>query len=278
MEKRGTRALTLKVNIKKFSLKSKRSQATIFIIAGLIVIGVIALFFIFKGGIPGKIGGKEEASPEKFLFSCINDKVKDAVDLLLSQGGHISPVIYKTFMFEDEGYYTNISYLCYTRNYYVSCINQEPMLIQHIKEEIKDYINEDVENCFSELKLSLEKQGYEVTSEYNGFEVELMPRRVSINIDGKITLTKTEETSSKENFEIAIPTRLYDLARVVQEITSQEGEYCNFEHLGYMLLNPEFNIDKFRTSDLSTIYTVQHKDSEEKFRFAVRSCVIPPGI
>ena len=44
-----------------------------------------------------------------------------------------------------------------------------------------------------------------------------------------------------------------------------------------MLLYPEFNIDKIRTSDLITIYSVEKKESGEKFRFAVRSCVIPPG-
>ena len=70
----------------------------------------------------------------------------------------------------------------------------------------------------------------------------------------------------------------YDLAVISQEIVSQEAESCNFEILGFMLLNPEFEADRFRTGDSTTIYTIKHKGSEEWFRFAVRSCVIPPGV
>ena len=64
---------------------------------------------------------------------------------------------------------------------------------------------------------------------------------------------------------------------MAHEIVSQESQFCYFEYLGYMLLYPEYKIDKFRTSDETIIYTIDHKDSKEMFRFAVRGCVIPPG-
>ena len=72
-------------------------------------------------------------------------------------------------------------------------------------------------------------------------------------------------------------TRFYDLAIVAQEIVSQEARFCNFEQVGYMLIYPEFAITKFRTGKSDTIYTIKSKESGERFRFAVRSCVIPPG-
>jgi hypothetical protein len=76
---------------------------------------------------------------------------------------------------------------------------------------------------------------------------------------------------------IIYSSNFYDLALVAQEIVSQEARFCNFEHLGYMLLYPDFEIDKFRTGDSDTIYTLTHRESGERFRFAVRGCVIPAG-
>jgi hypothetical protein len=257
-------------------MKKKRGQVTIFIVFGIVIVSVIALFLLYRAGIVPEIWGKPEIDPDAFFDSCIEDKIKETVEIISLQGGYINNPLHKTFKFENEKVFRNISYLCYTQNYYTPCINQEPMLIQHLKDEIKNYISEDVENCFNELTSSLEKQNYVVDAKYKGFEVELMEKKVVVKIDGEIILTKSGETSKQQDFKIIMPSRFYDLAVIVQEIVSQEARFCHFEHLGFMLLYPEFDIDKFRTSDLIIIYTVEYKDTGEKFRFAVRSCVIPP--
>ncbi len=256
----------------------KRGQMSIFIIIGIMLVSLIALFFLMRQGVIPSIGKSPETNPNSFLETCMRDKIKDTLNILLSQGGYINNPLSKKFKFEGEKNYSYISYLCYNQNYYLPCINQEPLLIQHLKKEIKNYISDDIENCFGELGSSLEEQGYVVDAVYKGFEVDLVSKKIIIDIDGKLTLTKTDETKKIEKFKIIFLTRLYDLAVVGQEIVSQEAKYCNFEQLGFMLLYPQFKIDKFRTGDSTIIYTVQHSDSKEKFRFAVRSCVIPPGI
>ena len=260
-----------------FFPKNHKAQITIFIIVGIVLVSLIALFFFFRdGGLPD-IGGTGDVNPDSFLDSCMEEKIKETIGILSAQGGHIKSQLYLDFKFSDENLPTNISYLCYNHNYYLPCINQEPMLIQHLKEEIYNYISEDVENCFDDLTASLENQGYVVDARYSGFEVELMEKKLVVNVDGELTLTKSGETSKKKGFKIIVPTKFYDLAVVVQEIVSQEARFCNFEHLGFMLFYPKFNIDKFRTGDGTIIYTIEHRDSKEKFRFAVRGCVIPPG-
>ena len=90
-------------------------------------------------------------------------------------------------------------------------------------------------------------------------------------------MTKSGETTNNENFKFIIPSMIYDLAVVSQEIVNQEAKYCNFESVGFMILYPEFNIDRFKTSDLNIVYTVTHKKTDDKFKFAVRGCVMPPG-
>ena len=258
--------------------RGRKGQVTIFIIVGILFITAIMLFFFLREDLLPGTGGKPEENPGGFLETCLEDRLIEGTKLISSQGGYIENPLNRTFRFNDENDFTDISYLCYNQNYYRPCINQEPMLIQHLKAEVKKYVLDDVRNCFDNLVSSLDKKGYVVDATYNGFEVELMSKKVVINIDGKIVLTKSGETTKQENLEIIIPSRFYDLAVVVQEIVSQEARFCHFEYLGFMLFYPQFNIDKFRAGDGTIIYTVQHKDSKEEFKFAIRGCVIPPGM
>lgn len=259
-------------------VKMKKGQTAMFIIIGLIIVGIFASVFLFKGDLDIKRSESVKKNPEIFLQSCLEKKVKETARTISSQGGYIENDLKMKFKFEEEDSYTNISYLCYVGNYYIPCVNQEPMLMQHLKDEIKNEINDDVENCFNEFVSNLEDQSYEVESEYSGFEVELDPKRIVINIDGEITTTKSGEASKQEDFNVFVMSQFYELSVVAQEIVSQEAEFCNFDVVGFMMIYPEFEVDKFRTTDLETIYTIKHKDSEDYFRFAVRGCVIPPGI
>jgi hypothetical protein len=258
----------------------KRGQAGIFVIIAILIVAVIALSIFIWGkiGVGSTAKGFEE-NPQGFLSSCIGAKVKNTAEKIAIQGGYLNPELYRNFKFESEKDYVNISYLCYNQNYYLPCINQHPMLIQNINKEIKKGINEEVEKCFNELKDNYKNKGYGIrTSDSFQFDVEIGEDKILVNIKETLYVEKEGESKEYAGFKLVFPNKLYNLAVVAQEITSQEARFCNFEQLGYMLIYREFDIDKFRTGDSDTIYTITDKDSKEKFRFAVRSCVIPPGI
>jgi len=256
----------------------EKAQVTIFVIVGILIVVAVMFFLLFRQGMIPGISGKPEENPAGFLETCIEDKLIGGVEKISSQGGYIENSLNKTFKFNDENEFTDISYLCYNSNNYFPCINQEPVLIQHLKSEVKDYISDDFQKCFDNLVSSLDKKGYIVDVTYNGFEVEFAEKKIIINIDGKIILTKSDETTTQENLEIIIPSRFYDLAIVVQEIVSQEAKSCDFEYLGFMVFYPKYNIDKFTTGEGIKIYTIQYKETQEEFKFVIRGCVIPPGV
>ena len=255
----------------------KRGQVTIFIIAGIVIVAGVALFFLFRSGIIPGTGGSEEINSESFLETCLEPSLRNAIETISLRGGKAEPELYREFEFTEDGVSRNVAYLCYTNNYYVPCINQNPILISSLKLEIKNYVDEDVRNCFANLKRSLGKQGYVVEGELRDFDVGLSPGKAGIAIDASLKYSKSEEERNYEEFEISIPSKFYDLAIVAQEIVSQEARFCYFEYLGFMLLYPEFDINKFRTGDSTTFYTVSHRESGEKFRFAIRGCVSIPG-
>jgi len=256
-----------------------KGQVTIFIIIGILLVGIVVLFFMLRDDVnlPDIGGSRTKVNPPAFLDSCLEDKIEESIRILGQQGGNINPKLYKTFKFEGENTASDISYLCYNQNYYQPCVNQQPLLIKHLEEEIHDYISDDVEICFTQLGVSLGDQGYVVNSNYISFSVDLTPKRITTDINAEIILTKSGETSKQTNFKIITPTRLYGLGDLAQEIVSQQAEFCNFNELGYMLFYPDWGIKESNLGEGSIIYTLKNRNTKEMFKFAIRGCVIPLG-
>ena len=49
------------------------------------------------------------------------------------------------------------------------CINQEPMYVEHLEQEIKEIIAGKLDYCFDSLKQSLEKRNYQVNIKNGDF-------------------------------------------------------------------------------------------------------------
>ena len=257
----------------------KRGQITIFVILGIIIIVIFILFFLLRTNIKPEINYEiSEKNPNYFLKTCIEDDLRYNIDKISINGGYLNPVLTKTFKFENEEIFSEIAYLCYTKNYYVTCVNQEPMFINHLKNELKESISDEVQECFDSLAKSFEKEGYVVDASYRGFDLYLKYGELDIKLNAELKLTNPKESFKENNFKIVFKTKIYDLTEVVQEIVSQEARFCNFDNTGYMMIHPQIKISKFRTSDFNTLYTLEHKKTKEKFRFAIRGCAIPPGI
>lgn len=260
---------------------TNKGQITIFVIVAILIVAIVGLFFLFRTGLLENlgIGGRGEANVNAFLSSCIEEKTREGINEISLSGGKIENPLNVRFLFDEDERYYNISYLCYTSSNYIPCVNQNPVLIKTFGDEIKDYISDEMETCFNELKDSFEDQGFDVnpSSGLNDFDVELMPKKITIKTDSEFILTKNEETTTQKNFEIIISSRSYEILQVVQEIANQEAEFCNFNLDGFMLTYPKFKIEKWSLNDKGVIYTVRYIDTNEKFRFAVRSCFIPPG-
>ncbi len=259
-----------------FILKSKKGQVTVFIIIAVIVVSILVSFFLFRGAILPQLGEKPEKNPNAFLESCMEEEVTNTIKTLYRQGGYMKNPLNKSFKFEGETLPADISYLCYTPSDYRTCTPQEAKLIKHLEEEIHDEILEEMNNCFEDLKSSLERGGYDVEASYRGFEVDLIKRNIVIPIDTELSITKSGETTKHESFKIIYPSRIYELAFMVQEIINSEATTGEFSHYS-IFFYPDFDINKYRTADSSVIYSVQYKEDVDKFRFAVRGGVMSSG-
>lgn len=263
-----------KERISKFT-RQKKGQVTIFVIIAILLISAIVLFFVFRTQITPQKGESVETNINSFLSSCLNDNIQERIKLLAIQGGYAEPLGID-FMFNNEGVSRKIPYLCYAQESGSLCMNQEPMLMQHLKNEMKDYLADDIRNCFDELTQSLESSGYVVDATYRTAEIDLTQKKALIKFDAQLALTKGDETTRHENFEVSVPTRIYELANAVHDILNKEADSCSFGNYGfivYIIFHPQFNIERIQTANSDIIYIIQHPVSEEEFRFAVRNCV-----
>jgi hypothetical protein len=257
--------------------KDKKAQVTIFVIISILLISSIVLIMMLKPQRPIDEGGKEETNVRSVFESCLEVKLKETVKTITEQGGYLENPLNIPFKFDGEEEVRNISYLCYTLKSYFPCTNQEPMLMRHLELEIGKGISETVKECFDESASALQKRGETVEASYSGFSVDIAPRRITVLVDGQITSTKTGQTTKEEDLRAVFPSRLYEVTKVVEEITNQEATYCSFEINGFMLFYPEYEINKINTMHSTTIYTVKHNKGLEEFVFAVRSCSFPPA-
>ncbi len=250
--------------------KNNRAQVTIFIILALIIIvGMILLFLLIRRP---SFEVEDVENPQAYIESCTRDAVEEAIEILSEQGGDIEPE--GSVMYEGR----EITYLCYNANYYVPCVNQRPMLVEHIEGEIDNHIIPRVENCFNGLKTELEGKNYDVSMGEMQLTTQLHTRQVVVNINRDFKMSKRDETREFKNFKMSLVHPVYDLAKIAMEIANQEAHYCNFDILGFMIIYPEYDADKFRTGDADIIYTLRETATNQKFKFAIRSCAMPAGL
>ncbi len=249
-------------------LVSKRSQLAIFIIVALLIVVVaLIIFLLWRRPTSGTI----TQDPQSYIETCIQENAEQAINILSEQGGDINPELNINYM---GGNYT---YLCYNQGNYHSCINQRPMLIEHLQQEITDYVEPKVNQCFQNLKTELEDRGYEISMAGATINTELQTKRAIVSVKRKFVMTRGRETKEFENFQAKIATPLYELAEISMEIVNQEAEFCNFENLGFMIIYPEYDIRKINYEG-NLIYTVTDLQTSHSFKFAVRTCVLPAGL
>lgn len=248
--------------------KSKKGQITVFVILAICIVIVLFLLFTKKTDFT-TIFQKE--SPFLELEKCLQSSSKEAIEIINLQGGSLNPKNF--FMFNG----TNISYLCYTNQYYVPCVMQKPMLKEEIETELKNYIEKNSFECFNNVKQTYESKGYSVNMGNLIVKAELIPNNVKVIANINMQMTK-ENVQSFPNVKTDVPSNLYDFVIIASSIANWETRYGDSETMNYMYFHPDLKVEKKPQSDGTKIYILTNRNSLDKFMFATRSYVRPAGI
>lgn len=251
-------------------LKNKRGQLTIFIIIAVVIVllGVLA-YILFPGISTGFVTDIND--PQSYIQNCMEDHIEETVSQLSLQGGSLNPSNY--FPYQEN----RVEYLCYTSEYYVPCIMQQPFLKQHIEAEIKNDLDEKETECFDLLRDNFESRGYDVSLTKGEKNIELLPKRIAITFNNQLTITK-DETDRYENFKVTVNSNLYELVGVANSILNWEARYGDSETTTYMNYYHNLKVEKKKQTDGATVYILTDRNTGDKFQFASRSIAWPPGI
>ncbi len=251
-------------------LQKKRGQLTIFVIVSLVIVGLAVLAYLFFPRILVGLGISYE-NPEEFIKTCAENKIGEVVENISLQGGSLNPENY--ILYKDD----KIQYLCYTREHYVPCVMQQPLLNQKIESEIARGIKNTADECFDAMKKNFENQGYNVNLKKGETIIELLPKKISVTFNNDLTLTK-DSAKRYEKINIFLDNNLYELTGIADSILNWEARYGNAETTIYMNYYHELKVEKLLQGDGSKIYILTNRNSGDKFQFASRSVVMPPGI
>ncbi len=249
----------------------RRGQISIFVIVGIMLVGVVILFFFLINSRQTETSINTESNPESFVDECIRDSIRKNTEIMLPQGGFLNPGDYK--IYNDA----KIAYICKNINYYESCVMQYPRFLTRISEELEEGMNEDIQDCFISLEEDLSSKRYSVSGGEFDISIVLKPGSVEGVVYRNMRISKEGYENSFESFSASVKSPLYDLSYIANEIARQEAKYCYFEYVGFMLLYNKFDVRKTAMSDSTKIYTIKDKASGEEMNIAIRGCAIPAG-
>ena len=270
MVKRGEKRMKSEISFCDIlRAKNRRAQVTIFIIVAIvIVVAGLLIYFVYPKIKAG--AGFDSKNPSAFIQTCIEDEIKNNVKIISSQGGSSNPEFF--YLYDNS----KIEYLCYTNQDYLPCVMQQPMLKQHIEDEIKNSVGNQAKVCFNELKANYEKQGENPNLVEGATSVELLPGKIAVTFNNVLTLTKAG-SERYENFKVVLNNNLYELVGIANSILEWEVVYGDADTSSYMNYYPDLKVEKKKQEDGTKVYILTERNTENKFQFASRSMAWPSG-
>ena len=252
-------------------MKLKRGQVTIFIIIAVVIVAA-ALIVIFT--VPGvrdalNLGG--ETNPNIIMKNCLEDTLVANIKTISLQGGSMNPA--PAFSYKNQ----SLRYLCYSSEFYKTCVVQEPMLVHSVSKEIESSIEDKANECLREMQEELESSYSSVEMSNGDMQVNLLPGKIEVVFDRSLNLGSGESRQTVDSFKVVLDNNLYELLSIANNIIEWETVYGDAETTAYMDYYRDIKVEKIKQIDGTTVYIISDRNSEDKFQFASRSLAWPPA-
>lgn len=240
----------------------KKGQVTIFILLGIMIVSAILVFFLWAQ--PTYFS---EGSGVKGFEGCVEDVLEKGITELEGKAGFIDADF--TYQYKGE----DLTYLCYTNDFYVTCTVQVPFLKNVFDENLESLIRGEVDACYDASLDDLRAQGYAVTSGGVDYNVEIEPGAVRLEIDAPTVVG----SSKVSRFNVVVNKPVYEMVMIATSILQFETKYGDADVSTMMIYYPDYYIEKTKRGEGTTIYSLENKVYGNTFKFASRSLVWPAG-
>jgi len=246
----------IKINMRK------KGQVAIFIIVAIMIVSAVLVFFLWA-----KPTYFSDAGKGLRFESCVEDAVEQAISELERKAGFINPKF--NYDYNDEKF----TYLCYTNQYYETCVVQVPFLKNSFDEQMETLIKDEVNTCYVNSINELKAQGYSVVQGNVEYDVLIEPSVVRVEIDAPTVVG----SQSFARFNVKINSPIYEMLMIATSLLQFEAKYGDSDTSSMMIYYPDYIIDKIKRDDGTTVYILENKEFGNKFQFASRSLAWPAG-
>jgi hypothetical protein len=247
------------------SVVQKRGQVTIFIIIAIIVVAIIlfSYFYLYP-----KYMSQSDKRP--MLDRCIQDEMKKQIVSLSLDAG--MPDSKFRYMYLDE----NISFICYTNEYYKPCVVQQPFLKETFEKSLSKKMEPVIQQCYDNAINDLITRGNDVSSGDIKTNITIDPNGVSVLIDAPTSVSNGKSSASFSKIRVNLESNIYTILAVASSLLQFESSYGDSDTSSFNFYYPDLNVQKIRRDDSVKIYIITDK-KDIKYRFASRSYAWPPG-
>jgi len=192
---------------------SKKSQLSLFVILGLVVL-IIVLFLWYLNSIqPEKIRFEKisETPVRTYVESCLDVTTRRALTNLGLRGGYI----YLPYGIKEFETLKPVVYLYYYGEYpaYISPIEAGYYRLASLsswESDISRYVSEELPKCINGFE-PLKEMGYEIDFKTPKTEVFIRDSDILIKLNYPLKIMKDEKTINIEDFQITVPLNLKDV-------------------------------------------------------------------
>ena len=246
---------------------SKRGQVTIFLVIGIVILLLSALFFYIFSQIkkaPLEIEAEEAqkflgvpGTVQAYVEDCIKDTVDPSLYLLAIQGGVLYPDKDSKILLTDYGI-VNYAWLN----------GAAGISITKMEQDLAAYLQEYLPSCLGTFD-SFTKQNIMVEPDYRKTKAEITIKETAVEASVKLPLTITladHDVKNLDSFSAAVPS---SLGKIISSV-----EKLQFSDLGPAEVTAlPYQATIFPYDEAITIYSLseENKDSPLSFMFAVRN-------
>lgn len=219
-----------------YRMRSKRGQATLFIIIAVVIVAVIVLIIVIRQTMVKEKPTKPE-EPISYIEDCVKIALEEIADDI-------------RYDLCGEPPYHSLCYCCYNGNYVpILCLSEEPNkgcekrpLPTLLSDENKTFLNESIISCIKDAKDWFIQKGYDVrVCNVPKWELKMAGQLV-LNIECPMTFSKVE-TYSFDSFTI-----FYQF-----DFNALWGGWASYVDAINDTLNLEHNIDIGSQEDLGDL-------------------------
>lgn len=250
---------------KNMKRDDKKGQVTIFIIIALLIVSGILVYFLWLG--PTYVSPTGSGLQ---VENCMNDVIKESVIVLGKQAGYVKPEL--SYAYQGE----KVPYLCYTNLYLQPCVNQNPFIKNNFEEQLTLATKDKIYKCFDNSLNELQRKGYEVSGSARNLTITIDSGKILAELDAPVVLSR-DAANKFTTFKAEVSSQLYEVLMISTSIIQQESKYGDSDIDTLRLYYPNYDINKMKVEDGTTIYSVTDKSSNTEFQFATRSYAWPAG-